>query len=117
MAALALVSDLVVQSQLSAAGERAGVTVEFARSVDGLLERAQAAQPRLVVVDLSEALSDLPRWVATVKELAPQASIVAFGPHVHRERLAEARDAGCDLVVSRGQFHAEMDSLLERFAR
>ena len=39
--------------------------------------------------------------------------VVAFGPHVHEERLAAAREAGCDVVVSRGKFFAELDAILK----
>jgi hypothetical protein len=34
------------------------------------------------------------------------ARIIAFGSHVHEARLACAEQAGCDLVLSRGQFSA-----------
>ena len=39
--------------------------------------------------------------------------VVAFGPHVHEQRLAAARDAGCDLVVSRGQFFSQLETILK----
>jgi hypothetical protein len=38
----------------------------------------------------------------------PPRKIVAFGPHVHEAKLAAARSAGCDEVISRGRFHAEL---------
>jgi hypothetical protein len=38
--------------------------------------------------------------------------VVAFGPHVHEERLAAARNAGCDEVVSRGEFFARLDAIV-----
>jgi hypothetical protein len=37
---------------------------------------------------------------------------IAFGPHVHEERLAAARHAGCDRVVSRRQFFSQLDTIL-----
>ncbi|HEX4415748.1 MAG TPA: hypothetical protein VH107_19105, partial [Lacipirellulaceae bacterium] len=42
--------------------------------------------------------------------------IVAFGPHVHKDRLAAARDVGCDVVISRGQFFSEIESILNNEA-
>ena len=54
---------------------------------------------------------------AVVNQLRADAShsvhVVAFGPHVHENRLAAVREAGCDLVVSRGQFFAEIDAILK----
>ena len=42
---------------------------------------------------------------------ASSPKILAFGPHVHAKRLADARAAGCDEVLSRGEFHAQMDEI------
>ena len=39
-------------------------------------------------------------------------SIVAFGPHVEREKLQQARDAGADEVLTRGHFDHHLDELL-----
>jgi hypothetical protein len=41
--------------------------------------------------------------------------IVAFGPHVARARLALARDAGADDVVSRGELLGGFAALLRRW--
>ena len=68
-----------------------------------------------MLVDLSQSGLDITGLVAQIKAVAPAATIVAFGPHVHRERWPR-REAGCDVVLSRGGFHAEMDALLARFA-
>jgi hypothetical protein len=40
------------------------------------------------------------------------ARIVAFGSHVHEARLACAEQAGCDLVLSRGQFSSKPTAYL-----
>jgi CheY-like chemotaxis protein len=67
----------------------------------------------LVIIDLSTPGIDpadlVPRVRATV---AGAVRIVAFGPHVHELKLAAARAAGCDDVVTRGQFHANLDRIL-----
>jgi len=39
--------------------------------------------------------------------------VIAFGPHVHEKRLEAARRAGCDVVVSRGQFFAQLNTILK----
>ncbi len=116
MTALALTSDLVLQSQISAAAERTAVPVTLAASVDALLTQVEAGQPRLVILDLSHSGLDPGQLVPRIRELAVGTTIVAFGPHVHRQRLAAAQQAGCDLVVSRGQFHAAKDEILRQFA-
>ncbi len=117
MAALALVSDLVMQSQISAAAARTGVAVEIAGAADALVARLEAVRPRLVVLDLSHAGLDPHQLVPRLKDLLTEsATLVAFGPHVHKQRLNAAVEAGCNVVISRGQFHAEMDEILKRYA-
>jgi hypothetical protein len=38
--------------------------------------------------------------------------VVAFGPHVHETLLVAAEAAGCDLVLSRGQFFSRLDEIV-----
>jgi DNA-binding NarL/FixJ family response regulator len=118
MAALALISDLVLQSQLAAAAQRAGVEATIAASEDGLVEAAQRLRPALVIVDLAHPGLDAAALLNRLRpHLAPDAQTVAFGPHVHKERLAAAAEAGYKLVISRGQFHAQMEEILKQYAR
>lgn len=115
MGVAALTSDLLLGSQLRAAGQRVGTAVVIAASRESLSTSIETSPPRLIVLDLSHRGLDPQQLVAQLKSVAPEASIVAFGPHVHRERLAAATAAGCHLVKSRGAFIAEMDAILERF--
>ena len=48
--------------------------------------------------------------------IAGATRLVAFGPHVHKAKLAAAAAAGFGLVLSRGQFYAQMDELLKQYA-
>ncbi len=116
MGVVVLTSDLVLQSRLRAAGQRVGIAVEIATASDVVATKVEEAQPRLVVLDLAHRGLDPAQLVPQLKALVPAVSVVAFGPHVHPQRLAAATAAGCDLVKSRGAFHAEMDAILRRFA-
>jgi DNA-binding NarL/FixJ family response regulator len=116
MPALALTADLVLVSQLSGAAARSGTSVETVMSGAQLLARAACMQPALVLLDLAHEDVDPAALVPQLKAIAPAARIVAFGPHVHRQRLAAAATAGCDAVLSRGGLHAEMDAILQRSA-
>jgi DNA-binding NarL/FixJ family response regulator len=117
MAVLALISDLMMQSQVAGAATRAAAVLEIATTADALLARAAAGQPTLVIVDLSHPGIDPRELLGSLKRVLPVESVtLAFGPHVHAARLAEATEAGCDTVISRGQFHAQMDAILKRYA-
>lgn len=112
MRVLALVSDLATQSQLSGAAARTGAELDLADSAEALLAKLPQTKPRLVILDLSHPGLDPSQLLPRLRTSLPSIKVTAFGPHVHRERLTAAREAGCDLVMSRGQFHAEIDTIL-----
>ena len=69
----------------------------------------------LVLLDLTTASLDVHELVPRLRDRASRPiSIVAYGPHVHEESLAAAREAGCDEVLARGQFDAQLDAILEQ---
>lgn len=112
MSALALISDLMMQSQASAAARAAGVELRLVLSEDALVELAQQQSPRLVIVDLSHPGVDPAGLVGRLGPLlSPECRLLAFGPHVHKGRLEAAASAGFE-VISRGQFHAQLDEIV-----
>jgi DNA-binding response OmpR family regulator len=118
MNVVALVSDLVMRSHVAAAAERAGVPVELVTSAEALVTKASQQPPQLVILDLSHPGLEPRELVPRVRELlAEGGTSLAFGPHVHSGRLAAAAEAGSDIVISRGQFHAQIDELLARYGR
>jgi DNA-binding NarL/FixJ family response regulator len=113
MAVLALVSDLMMQSQVSGAAQRAGVQLIIASSETQLVTKATDGAVELVIVDLSHPGIDPVRLMKGLKPLLAESSrTLAFGPHVHKALLEAAASAGFDAVMSRGQFHGNMESLL-----
>lgn len=112
--AVLLCADLWFASRVEAAAARVGMPLEIRMSVELLFASLDRQPARLLILDLSSGVD--PRQVAPLaREKSPGMSLVAFGPHVQEERLAAARDAGCDLVLSRGQFQAQLDELLTRY--
>jgi DNA-binding NarL/FixJ family response regulator len=112
MVVLYLTGDLLFSSRVSGAAANLGVPLQIAGSVDKLQELASNNAARLVLIDLTLAGVDLQATVPAIRTKAPQAKIVAYGPHVHEEALAAASAAGCDEVLSRGQFDREFGRLL-----
>jgi DNA-binding response OmpR family regulator len=116
MAVLALISDLMMQSQLTAAGKAAGVDVAVVDSENALAEQAERANPKLVIFDLTHPGLDTKALVARLRAIDGNTStLLAFGPHVHKQRLDEALAAGCDLIATRGQFHSGMEWFLREY--
>jgi CheY-like chemotaxis protein len=117
MSAILLSTDLLGMSKISGAAQRAGCSLVTAASVPDLMKRLTATPAKMVVIDLSTPRIDLAALVGELRALPePPDAVLAFGPHVHEERLQSARDAGCDAVLSRGQFHATADAIFARYA-
>ena len=90
MAVVAYVTDLMDRSKVQSAVDG----VSFAR------DPAAAAAADVIVVDLAR-FGDA---VGAIRAAAPDARIVAFGPHVDDELLERAWAAGADVVMARSQF-------------
>jgi AmiR/NasT family two-component response regulator len=113
MAVLVLTRDLNVISRVDGAAARLGaVASSVAQSCD-VAARCRDESAELLVIDLDSSQVDVK---ALIDEIALASSslprIVAFGSHVHVEKLNAAREAGCHEVVSRGQFFSQTDALL-----
>jgi len=114
MKAVLLSGDLMVLSRVEGAAATAGAIVRAANSPRRACELCEAESAELLIVDLASCIDDLPELVGELRtRLGPALRIVAFGPHVHEDRLAAARAAGCDSVVSRGKFFSDLESLFQ----
>jgi DNA-binding NarL/FixJ family response regulator len=98
---LFLTSDLMFSSRVAGAAKSLGVALELVNC-------------QLALIDLSLDRLNLPAAVKAIHAAAPQAEIVAYGPHVDHAALADAKDAGCHQVLSRGQFNQQYSDLLKR---
>ncbi|HKD36236.1 MAG TPA: hypothetical protein VKB78_05525 [Pirellulales bacterium] len=116
MTVLFLTTDLMFTSRLSGVASRLGMTLKIAATSAALIKLLAADPGSLVLVDLNSPGLDPRSLVADLKALStPPQAIVAFGPHVHENRLAEATAAGCDEVLTRGQFNAHMEETLAKW--
>ena len=111
MSAVLVSGDMMVSSRVMSAARQAGVSLTVALSLADLKDRLGGGA-RLVMVDLSPAGSMIGDIVAAVRAAASEARIIAFGPHVDEGLLAAARNAGCDVVMSNGEFHREQVAIL-----
>lgn len=108
--------DLMATSRIAGLCREAGATLETLR---GLGETPHGGPHQVVLLDL-QALAEDPAVIVTRARLladGPGAGprLVAFGPHVARERLALALAAGADDVVSRGELLGGFAGLLRRW--
>ena len=90
MKIVAITTDLMDRSRISGALDG----VEFAR------DATACAGADVVVIDLARDAG----LVGAVRAAAPDARLVAFGPHVDAEVLEQARRDGADVVLPRSKF-------------
>jgi DNA-binding response OmpR family regulator len=106
-------NDLMVVSRVQGAAAKAGSTIYVASNVAAAQDFLSREASDVVIADLAAPLAELEAFVAELKSEPDNAPrILAFGPHVHEDRLAAARAAGCDVVMSRGQFFAQVEAIL-----
>ena len=115
MSLLLFSTDLMTASRVEGAAARAGVEFLSTVGIDHAAAQTGSGDVTLVLVDLTSASLDVAQLVERIRSVGTDgAAIVAFGPHVQKERLAAAREAGCDEVLTRGQFFAELDAIVQR---
>ena len=110
-----LTSDLMAASRVQGAAARIAATLLTATTAEQAIAFCNDESVGVMLVDLAMPGLEIGPLVSSLKRgdfASPK--VVAFGPHVHEERLVAARDAGCDEVVSRGQFFAQIESILGR---
>ncbi len=105
-------ADLMLYSAVSGAAAAAGHSFQSSTSVDALSSVLQDPET-ILCLDLNAATAD-PAVLAATMHPSALARSIAFGPHVHTEKLKAASSAGFGHVMPRGQFVAQAASLLKR---
>lgn len=113
---LAIVDDLFFVVKINDAAKRAGLTCEFLKSADTLVEKAEAERPLLIILDLNAKSAQAVPLIAKIKkiEALKGLSILAFVSHVEGELKQSAQDAGASMVLARSAFSANLPQILKR---
>lgn len=111
--ALLISRDVFFTSKITGTAARLGFRVKAVGNAREALADAPAGTYRCIFLDLANPDLRVSDVMAAMPAKA-RPKIVAFGAHVHTERLNEAREAGCDLVLVRGEFSSKLPELLTR---
>ncbi len=110
-------ADLLWATKIKTTAEAVGVPARPVRTLDMLEARlTDCPQATALVVDLDKG-DDALALVRKVREQealgrTPRLKVLAWGPHVAKELLQAARDAGADEVMTRGAFDHNLEQLL-----
>jgi DNA-binding NarL/FixJ family response regulator len=115
-AGLLLSRDLIFTSKVTGTARMLGRQVLTAGNAALALAMIEQWKPRAVFVDLSAGDLVKPEALIAYRAAAgADTAFVAFGSHVDTAGLAAAADAGCDPVMPRSKFSAELPELIRRF--
>jgi CheY-like chemotaxis protein len=110
---IVLSDDLLFSSRITGTARAHACTMKIARSPAVLHQMLQQEKPTCVIVDLGNPGLDLAELVRRLDELEkPRPRLIAYGSHVDADMLRQARQAGCDLVLPRSQFVADLEHKL-----
>ena len=114
-------ADLIFATKIRSTAEALGVPARPVRNEEMLRLRLEQGDDGKVNEPVTGLLIDLETGETGLALIdlakAHQASIpvIAFGAHVATELLHAARERGADFVMPRGQFTANLPTILERF--
>ena len=113
---LLLSCDLIFTTKVKQTAAALGYSVLVASNTSLARSLIEKSRPRVVFVDLTAGEMVSPIALSTYLELAgADAWFLAFGPHVEADVLAAAKAAGCQVVLPRSKFAADLPELMRRY--
>jgi DNA-binding NarL/FixJ family response regulator len=114
---IAMVGDIFFGAKISAAAKQVGVALEYAGNEAVLMEKAKS-NPSLIIFDLNQTSSQPLDLIAKLKSDAAlkEIPVVGFLSHVQTDLAAAAKQAGCDQVMPRSAFSANLPEILQKGA-
>lgn len=115
MAVLLVCDDFFFANKITGTAGALGVSITETDS----LAKAQAAiagnEFALCIVDLATPGLNIAELIAALPS-GNRPHVVAFASHVDTAAIQSAREAGCDDVLPRSRFTAELPKILQRFS-
>jgi len=113
--AVLLTSDLIFSTKVTGTARALGLEIAVAADVERAAELCRGEPLGCVFIDLGIPDQEITSVVSRLHSAAGRVPTVAYGSHVDKARLDQARAAGCDEVLPRSKFSAELPDLLRRY--
>jgi hypothetical protein len=115
LAGIVVGRDLMFTAKVTGTAGELGYRMRVAGDIATVRALIEELRPRVILVDLAAGELAAPQALGEYRRLAgPSAWLIAAGPHVDAQRLAEARAAGCQLALPRSKFSTDLPALLRR---
>jgi len=84
----------------------------------GLVEQITALRPALIIFDLGNRSIPSLEWIALITSVPATRGIpvLAYGPHIDKEKLLGAKEAGANAAVARSKFMNNLPEMLSENA-
>lgn len=115
----AFIDDLFFLAKINETARKLNLKVEFVKSDKQVLDAVEETgeKPSLIMVDLNNAsVKPLSLISKLKKELKKETNIIGFLSHVQGDLKLKAQESGCDMVLPRSAFSANLPNLLRRHA-
>ncbi len=114
---VAVLEDLFFTVKINDVAKRLGLDVEFVKSDQDALDRAQS-KPMLMIFDLNSHAVHPLKLISKLKadEETKGISLIGYVSHVQGELKQQAQQAGCDMVLARSAFSQNLPIILKRHA-
>ena len=112
---IAALATMFFGAKLKGEVERVGFKYLGAIGEVGLMKHATGSSPVAIMLDLGKDDVDFASLVSTLKADKTTASIpiIAFCGHVETQRLAAAKEWGCDVVTTNGAVSNSFEAVLK----
>jgi CheY-like chemotaxis protein len=115
----AYIDDLFFLAKINETAKKLNLKVDFVKTDKDVLEAVEQTgeKPSLIMVDLNnlgiKPLTLIPKLKSKLKK---ETNIIGFLSHVQGDLKLKASEAGCDMVLPRSAFSANLPQLLRRHA-
>lgn len=115
---LAVVDDLLFTVKINDAAKRAGLSVEFVKSEQDVIEKVSQEKPLLIILDLNNTSVEPLQLITKLKGDGDlkQISLIGYLSHVQGELKQKAQEAGANIVMARSAFSQNLQQILKRHA-
>lgn len=112
---IAALASMFFGAKLKGEVERAGFNYLGAIGENGLMKHAVESTPVAIFLDLGKDDIDFKSLVSTLRsnETTTSIPIVAFCGHVETQKLAAAKEWGCNLVTTNGAVSNSFETVLQ----
>ena len=109
--------------RLDAQGAVAGSETQWAEPLQGIegavVEKLSRVQPALIIFDLGNMSIPALDWIALITSVPATRGIpiLAYGPHVEKEKLDAAKNAGATAALARSKLMMDIPGVLSEYAK